>query len=411
MANGEGAGRALTALVISPDRELAAGFARSQEASRAFQVFSDLKAYPPQHVLETRLRQLRPDVVLLDLATDLDRACELIRYAARILPEVQVVGLHVRNDPDAILRSLRMGASEFLYAPFHEEAQGEAVSRILRLRRPEPAPDPGPGKVLLFSSAKPGSGASTLAAQTASALQGLTARRVLLADLDLAGGSAAFCLGIPPNGGMLEALAGTQRDLNLTWPDLIRQSHGLDVLSAPELPATSPVEPSCLHALLEHARRTYDWIVLDAPAVFQRTSLLALSESDSAFLVTTSELPSLHVARKAVALLGLLGFARDRFQVVVNRAGKTDEWRASDMQKIFGCPVSSSFPEDGAALGRAVALGRPLDGGAVLGRAVGEFARRLAGLPPDENGRSRECTPAHADTSSPLAFARAASRV
>ena len=42
-------------------------------------------------------------------------------------------------------------------------------------------------------------------------------------------------------------------------------------------------------------------------AIFQRLSLLTLSEADRAFIVSTSDLASLHLARKAVKLVTQLG--------------------------------------------------------------------------------------------------------
>ena len=109
-------------------------------------------------------------MILLDLATDLDVACELIRCVSSLNFQTHVVGLHVRNDSDAVLRSLRMGASEFLYAPFDGDVQNEAATRLRRLLEPSPEERLEPGTVVAFASAKPGSGASTLAAQTAFAL-------------------------------------------------------------------------------------------------------------------------------------------------------------------------------------------------------------------------------------------------
>ena len=157
----------LTALMIAPGRELAREFVESVGAARAFQILAELKTYPSQQVLEMRLRQLQPDVVLLDLATDLERACELIYWVTSSNPAIHVVGLHSRNDSEAILRSLRMGASEFLCAPFEAAIQEQALERIRRLLGPPAEAPREPGKVLLFASAKPGSGASTLAAQAA----------------------------------------------------------------------------------------------------------------------------------------------------------------------------------------------------------------------------------------------------
>src|SRR5713226_4071046 len=126
----------LTSLVISPNRELAQMFAATLPATRAFHILAEMKSYPPVQTLDIRLRQLRPDLVFLDLATDLDKAAELIEFIATIRPPVYVVGLHTNNHSEAILRSLRSGATEFLYAPFDIEMQRQALGRILRLRKP-----------------------------------------------------------------------------------------------------------------------------------------------------------------------------------------------------------------------------------------------------------------------------------
>ena len=74
-----GRGPVLTALAIIPDRELAAQLASALERTRSFQILSEFKSYPSLQTLEIRARQTKPDVILLDLASDLDQACELIR--------------------------------------------------------------------------------------------------------------------------------------------------------------------------------------------------------------------------------------------------------------------------------------------------------------------------------------------
>jgi DNA-binding NtrC family response regulator len=104
------------------------------------------------------LRQLRPDLVFLDLTTDLDAATALIEFIAGIRPPVYVVGLHTHNESDAILRSLRAGATEFLYAPFDIEMQRQALGRIARLRKPPKHSEAERGRLVVFSSSKPGSG-------------------------------------------------------------------------------------------------------------------------------------------------------------------------------------------------------------------------------------------------------------
>ena len=71
--------------MIAPDRELARQFEESAMATRGFQILADLKSYPSQQTLDIRLRQLQPEVVLLDLATDLEQAA---RWSARSAPRI-----------------------------------------------------------------------------------------------------------------------------------------------------------------------------------------------------------------------------------------------------------------------------------------------------------------------------------
>jgi pilus assembly protein CpaE len=374
-----GRGPVLTALSIIPDRELAAQLAAALERTRSFQILSEFNSYPSHQTLEIRVRQTKPDVILLDLASDLDQACELIRCVSSFNLQTHVVGLHVRNDSDAILRSLRSGASEFLYAPFDVQTQNDAVARLRRLLQPGPAAESEPGSIIAFSSAKPGSGASTLAAQTAFALRRTTSQRVLLADFDLMGGMIGFYLKLTNAKSLLDLLPVAERLHDGAWASAVAVADGVDILAAPETPYAGPVDAARLHAVMEYARTNYDWVVIDLPVVFQRLSLMTISESDRAFLVSTPELPSLHLARKAVNLLDQLGFPKERFQILMNRIDRRDEIAGSDIERLFNCSIDARIPNDYFSLHRAVTLGQPVDAHCELGKAMESLAGRLSG--------------------------------
>jgi len=369
----------LAALLIAPQRELAQQFLATVPETRAFQILADLKSYPPHQTLEIRARQLKPQVVLLDLATDLAAATELVRFIAQMTPPMQVVGLHLSNDPTAILQSLRAGAVEFLYAPFDASIQREAVARLRRLCVVETPAQPELGTVVAFASSKPGSGASTVATQTAFSLHRQSGKKVLLADFDLTGGTIGFYLKLNHGYSLVDALQHAEHlDLAL-WNSLTVNYGGMDILPAPAAPYADPIDGSRLRILVDHARQMYDWVILDLPSVFQRTSLMAISECERAFLVSTGELPSLHLTVKALKLLDNLGFPKDRFQILVNRADKRVDIRIADMEKLFGAPVHAVLPNDYFSLHRVVTLGQPLGAEGELGRSIENIAQRLSG--------------------------------
>ncbi len=370
-----GARPSLSAILIAPDRQLARQFTDALAPAHAFQIAAEMKTYPASKALEVRLDQVRPDVLLLDLATDLEAACLIIREAATYRPGCRIVGLHPSNDSEAILKSLRVGATEFLHAPFESAAQLEAAQRIERLLHAA-QPLSTMGQVIVFTSAKEGSGATTLAREMAFALRTQTRQRILLADLDTFGGTLAFTLnaiqdavpiGAPEEGWLDDG--GRPR---------ATEHHGVSLIANPQAPPESPSGSERLQEFLESARQGYDWVLADLPPVFEPISLLAISEADQAYLLATPELPSLHLARKAVASLHQLGFPPERFRVVLNRVDRRGDLAAADIEKLFPSAVQAKLPNDPLALQRAIAEGAPVNPESDFGRAASALAAALA---------------------------------
>lgn len=377
----------LSALLIAADRELAHSLETALQPARCFEVLSDLKEYPGEQTLEIRLRQLQPDVVLLDVSSDFNQAERVMRFLAAHQPAVRAVGVSSRNDPALLVAALRAGAADFLFAPFSESAQKEAAAQLKRLREPETtAGQQEFGRVIAFSSAKPGSGASTLAVQSAFALRRATGKRVLLADLDLLNGSAAFSLRLNPTYSILDALERSDQLDPALWNSLVVGSGGVDVLAAPDEPYHGLFEMSRLHEVIEYARMLYSWVILDLPAIFRQLSMFALSEAEQSYLVSTPELASLHLGRRAVAMLQQLGFDRDRFRILVNRTNRRDGISTADMEKIFSSPVFATVPNDFSALHKAVTRAEPLTTDTEISRSFDSLACRIAGI----NGKDRK---------------------
>lgn len=373
----------LAAVLIAQDRDLAQQFHLSVSQTRAFQILADLKKYPSKQMLEIRLRQLQPVVVLVDLAADPETAYSLIRFLASRTPPVVVIGLDHTSRPEVVMRALSLGASEFFTEPFDPRAQQDAVASILRLKRPEPA-EAAPGRVIAFSSAKPGSGASVVACHTAFSLARLTRKRILLADLDLAGGTVGFYTRVAHNRSFLDVLEQAGEADAALFSRSAVHSRGVDVLPAPPAPGEIPDDPLRLRQALDQARRAYDWTVLDLPSIFHRVSLLVLAEADCTFLVSTTELPSLYLARKAIHVLAQAGFGPDRFEVVVSQIGRKEGMSGSEIEKILGRAVPTSLPDDHGGLHAAAALGEMLKAEGALGKAIERLAGRLAGVAPAE---------------------------
>jgi pilus assembly protein CpaE len=380
---------ALSAFLISPDRELGSQFLRSQQEARAFEVVGELAEYPARNTLEIRLRQIRPEVVVLDVATDLAKALEIIDALSTPPSSTLVVGLHHQNDSGSVISVLRAGAAEFLYHPFDISVQKEALARLRRIRQPEGDQPTELGKVFVFSSAKPGAGSSTMATHCAHAIRQLTGKRLLLIDLDLEGGSIGFYLKLQANYSTADAIENADQMDPAIWSALTVEANGLDVLTSPEVPHADPIDPGRLHDLLEYARMLYDYVLIDTPAVFHRTALLSISECDQAFLISSADLASLHLTRKAIGFLNQLGFDKSRYKVIINRLSKKDSISTGDLEKIFGSTIQACVPNEYFSLHRVISLGQPLLPDCDLGKSIAGLANKLIG---GKNGVDKRAT-------------------
>ncbi len=366
------------ALLISPDRQIAQQFAATQAGNKCFEIQLDLSAYPAsEQQLEAKVRQIRPEVLVIDVATDLALACTLIDYATRMTPPVEVIALHRASNADAVLAALRSGAREFLAAPFDSTVQQAAVTRLRKLIDPAGSTEGTKGKLVAFTSSKPGSGASTLAVQTARALRKSKQRRVAIIDLNVSGGSIAFFLNLDPVSNISALLStGTRIDHGI-WSSVAMTAEGIDVIAAPELPRSMLPDATQLAAILNHARSCYDWVILDLPCAFQRLTLGCLAEADKVFIVSTPDLASLHLTRRAVRTIRQLGFDFSRFGVLLNRMDNRAELSSSELKKLFDCDIDRGLPTDSSGLHSSLVQGKPLDASSGFGKAVQGLADKL----------------------------------
>jgi len=331
----------LKALLICPNRDLAESFLQNLTKAGVFQVIADLRDYPVEQVLEMRLRQMVPRVVIIDVMSDLDAACGLLQLLASLRPPVHSVGLHMVQDGESIVRVLRAGATEFLFSPFDPASQHEVGGRIARLSAPESPKERSTAALYAFACTKPGSGASTIAAQSAFAIRRQTGKRILLADFDLAGGTIGFYLKLQSPFSILDLLQSPGHPETAALDAMITTVDGVDVLAGPEEPYLGPLDPARLEAVLDLMRQAYDYMMQQ------------------------------------------LGFDKQKLRVIVNRLNRKDGLDGNDLGKMFDTAVHSTLPNDYFSLHRVVTRGEPLSGSGELVRAMDALTRKIVGVAPE----------------------------
>lgn len=371
----------LTVLLVCPDRTLAQAFSAAIDELKTLNILADVKEYPTPAGLEQRLKAVHPDAVVLDVGTDRDAALFLLSNLVAV--HIPVVGLHGTGDPETILQCLRAGASEFLHAPFRLAEAEQAIMRLVRRKQSDVRNQPSRGRLLAFVPAKGGSGTTTLAATVAHMLARLTQKRVLLADFDLTQGTINFLFKLTHNYSLLDGTKHSHQLDESLWGSLVATRGNMDILPAPEKPYTLPIEPYRVHECIEYARSVYEYLVIDLPAIYEKVSFATLNEADQIYLVANSELPTLFLARKTLALLEEMGFQKEQIRVLVNRLTKREELTLGDMEKIFRFPIHATFPSDYPNVRRALTEGKPVEDGSDLGTACRKFAEGIVGVGKD----------------------------
>jgi Flp pilus assembly CpaE family ATPase len=110
-------------------------------------------------------------------------------------------------------------------------------------------------------------------------------------------------------------------------------------------------------------------------------TLAGLEDADRTFLITTTELPSLHLAKRTLQSLRLQGYPQHRLALVLNRSSRREEITQEDIERNLGVPVFWQFPYDAETVNEFYIRGGSIAPKSELGRSVFQFAQKLSGAP------------------------------
>lgn len=363
-------------LVVCPGNDLAQRLA-SALAALGFAGVPRLAEYPPLGAMAAAAARHDANVCFLDMCANQEHALLLISEAA---PRMAVVPLNPQNDAEMMLRALRRGAADFLSDP--SVAQVRAILDRLSAKHP-PAGAEKPAVVCAVFPGKPGSGASTLAAQLACEMKRIGLARVLLADLDSMTGSVGFQLKLKSDFSVADAAEDAGRLDDDLWGRLTVECDGFDVLLAPAdaTPRIRPGQPGMLD-LLHFLKPRYDAVILDLPGVAAAIETACTQAAQHLLLVTTNELAALHAARRSLEFLERGGADKTRLRLIVNRYTPRTGLKREDVRTALKLEPYAVLSNDYDAVQNAILEGKPVAKGTPFSRAVNRLAVDLYGEPP-----------------------------
>jgi pilus assembly protein CpaE len=332
------------------------------------------------------VRQLHPELIILDLADDPDLGIKLAHFLAESSPGQKFVAVGPHLQPDLLLSAMRAGVVDYLPRPVTPEAFQTAIERVRQLMGGG-AKDAAkqPGQLHAFYSAKGGAGTTTVATNFAVVLHRLTGKRTLIVDLDLELGEIALLLGVQPRFNFVDMVQNFHRmDAELLASYIERHESGVHLLSAPYQPEKAEVVTGDeIRKILGFLRKHYDYVVVDTAKSFSPATLAAFEQADMAFLVTNVDLASLRNIQRGLPLIRrMMGRSGDHIRLIVNRYHSENDISLKDVEHTLGLKVYRTLSNDFEGVSRSINTGKPivLNGDSKYGADIQALGREVTGL-------------------------------
>jgi pilus assembly protein CpaE len=371
---------ALSVAVISPDESRRSAVIRALGECQTGRV-RELKSYPADLNDLPGILGNDFDVVMIDLDSDPESAFDLVEGICTQGLGTAMVYSAV-DDPNMLLRAMRAGAREFIRIPIDPSKMAEALVRASALRSAIRPPKKTDGGLLVFLSAKGGSGVTTLACNYAVSLAEESGQKILLIDLNFPLGDAAIDLGIKAEYSTVNALQNASRlDSSFLETMLVKHESGLSVLAAPTELTTTHFDDEAIDKLLEVARMEFDYVVVDAGSRLELQHTHLFDRSATIYMVTQIGIPELRNSNRLITKLSTA--AGPKLEIVINRYDPRNMGIAEDqINKALTKPAEWKVPNNYAAVRRMQNTATPLtEEDTEIARAIRQMTRSITGQP------------------------------
>jgi pilus assembly protein CpaE len=373
--------------LLSEDRErLGVLQHRVESTSLGRAVFSHA-GFPttPTDPILRQIQDLRTEVVLLDIdPARSQRAISAIELLKNSTNDLSIFALGEMTHPQSIVAAMRAGACEYLERDGDPNSLEDALER-LAASRSRLQSSTGRARVFAFLNAKGGSGCTTIAVNTALALQENHGPTVLV-DFGLLG-HAALHLNVRPSFGLTDALQNLHRmDTGLLEGFMTRCKRELSLLAG--LKQLMPFAPTAaeLARLFDLLVTHYRYVVVDCSTRTDDVSRMMCDLSDQVLLVAQTDVAALWSAGRMQAWLDESN-SHGKVALVLNRYKKIPGFTDDDVQKGTNCRVLWKVPNNYHSVAGGIDRGEPvLLQDSEISRSVRGLASALAETGSSERG-------------------------
>lgn len=299
-----------------------------------------------------------PNLIVLETDADPGNVLASLAPLAQVCdPSTRVIVIGRHNDISLYRELIKNGISEYLVGPVRMQDLLGAIASIFVDPDAEPL-----GRSIAFIGAKGGVGSSTIAHNCAFGISSLFATETILADLDLAYGTANIDFDQDPAQGIAEAVYAPER-LDEVFLDrlLTKCSEHLSLLAAPSLlDRAYDFERTAFQPVVEVLQRSAPVAVLDVPHAWNEWTRSVLAEADEIVITAMPDLANLRNTKNMLDALKKLRPNDKAPHLVLNQVGmpKRPEITPSDFLQPLEIEPIAIIPFDAPLFGNAANSGR-----------------------------------------------------
>jgi pilus assembly protein CpaE len=295
------------------------------------------------------VEQTKPDIGIVSLDADGDKAIALVKKLADQTPDVSIAVVSSSNDGNLILRAMRAGAKEFLTYPLPIEDLVAALERISAQRFGRDSSRSRASKLIAVAGATGGVGTTSVAVNLGCAMAQDKEQSVVLVDLDLSLGDADVFLDVIPDYTLMDVAENVDRlDFTLLKRSLTKHSSGLFLLPRPiHMQDSEQITTEDLQRVIGLLRATFTHVILDLSKGYTRTDISAMDKADDILLVIQLDLPCLRNVVRLMASFDEIEGMKEKVRVVVNRQGMdSGQISLKKAQETIGKDIYWQLPND-----------------------------------------------------------------
>lgn len=329
--------------------------------------------------------QTTPDIALVALDSDADRALQLVSELKQTSPQCAILVTSSSSDGNLILRAMRSGVKEFLTEPLQIDDLVGALDRIGDQRYGGSDSANRGCSVIAVAGATGGVGSTSVAVNLGCAIAEKENQSAVLVDLDMCLGDADVFLDTIPEYTLVDVAQNVARlDIALLKRSLTKHSSGLYLLPRPvQLEDVGTVTPDDLTRVIGLMKATFSHVLLDLSKSYSALDMAAMEQADHVLLITQLDLPSLRNVVRLMMSFGEVEGLKEKVRVIVNRTGLQDsQISMKKAEETIGTEFYHRLPNDYRVMIEVRNNGVPLveqAPKAAITHSIRELAGKLSG--------------------------------